>query len=577
MTLPNKLAPPIHDSGLVQVKHVPFVAVMRRLVFNKWTGADAVLVICLCFAAGSLSVGRGTDFSAYQNWSSAFVAADIHQLSNGSETTGNNGLPFEQRSPGPGQFMALATIFRIPMTIATCAAFAIFWFGWIRLAFHELHSSLNVLVATAMLFVSTGVGVESLSLDSELIALFAFGFLLFAESMLKAEQQSRLKSTDKISLGAKQTLLIAASIGSATAILALTRFYLVIYSLPAVLSLLQRLNWKQFPLFAIASGIPVVIAGWQLAEINFWHTGHYFQSPYSFGDEHFRSLDLSMPYLGSVLLDVQHGLISRHPIFALTPFAFAVCCRENALFWLSRLLPILINLWLASGWFFWTFAEGCGNRGMTLAGPYVILAVARTCNVMQASQRQLLIMLTMAMTTWSFLLFQQGVQSANDLGEQFSEMLQETTYWLQPDRVALVAFAMILAWSLVRDLRFIAVFTLLVSSTQFLPSQYWNDPVVTASLFAVATVASRVSTTVNRLAWNLPVAIFSLMIVVFIPLKENTSKVLVKHPDPQRVVTSWSHVRSFSYWIRGNRPTLEWQADKLDAFLVRMQKRGYVD
>ncbi len=258
-------------------------------------------------AAGLLlssSVG-GADFGRYWDWSVAFSTGDIFRLR--SDVASPLGIPLSQWSHGPGALFALPVVllrstvdvFDSPM-VAGWLTVCIFWWAFLRvLRWAAQGSDLLVIFGAAIAFVGTHAGFASRAYASESIAL-----ALIAIATLEV-----VNPTERL---ASSSLLV----GVSTALLLVSRSYLVVYALPALLLVSWRIIaprndgdegalGRSSPLVRLIAatclGAPVLVGVGQWALVNRWMTGLITRSPYVYQGGDFRSVDWVQPEFKAVL------------------------------------------------------------------------------------------------------------------------------------------------------------------------------------------------------------------------------------------------------------------------------------
>ena len=378
------------------------------------------------------SVQRGPDFEQYLDWSRAAVYGDIFQLDSFVESPQR--VPFFQWCAGPGLVSATLVaicdaipsglIARHGVFLTSALLSLVFWWSFAKLlsAISGGHRN-RVLDALCAAFLGTHLGYYSITTGSELLALAPVAVLAVE---LVRPMRNRFASV--------------VLVGSCTAILIMIRPYLGLYALPSLTVTVYRL-WTEprIPVrvlygsvlvFAVASSCV------QVGQVNFWMTGSWTHSPYVFGDQHFRSLDLLAPEILAVLFHPLHGWFIYHPLYALGLAAAVLLVgtapnlRERIL-WAAVIAIVCFHALIQAAWYCWWLAAdwSFGMRGMTPAGIPAIAAIIRlssqspargdlarlTSNTKLESFRSRIGLLVRAATLicciWSWLLMLQGTSA----------------------------------------------------------------------------------------------------------------------------------------------------------------------
>lgn len=345
--------------------------------------SPAMVVVLAAGLLLSSSMG-GADFGRYWDWSVAFSTGDIFRLR--SDVASPLGIPLSQWSHGPGALFALPVVllrstvdvFDSPM-VAGWLTVCIFWWAFLRvLRWAAQGSDLLVIFGAAIAFVGTHAGFASRAYASESIA-----YALIAIVVLEAVSPSeRLASSSLL-------------VGVSTALLLVSRSYLIVYALPALLLVCWRivaprndsdegargrLRLRERLIAAICLGAPMVVGVGQWALVNRWMTGLITRSPYVYQGGDFRSVDWLQPEFKAVLFHPWHGLLAYHPLYGVGFVAAVICLVRSRttterVVWGGGILAVLVNLYVQAAWFaWWLGTDTFGMRGM--AGAAVLLTAA---------------------------------------------------------------------------------------------------------------------------------------------------------------------------------------------------------
>lgn len=325
-------------------------------------------MLCCC-----LNSRAGVDHGQYLKWSQAAVTADIEALKNEKDLRAVTQVPFSPWSPGPGlliaPFYVVLSVFGLQQGAGLVAGYGcvlVFWLCFyhaVRLVSGSAQASLACLVAA----LATPIGHYCSSISAETYSLAPAAFLLWqAVKGMKSQQ---------ISL---------TGISAATAILLMIRSFLGIFAWPALWVAYCRTSSRSK--FMLTTGCAVGAAMIPIFYSNYWMTGDWLHSPYSFGDASFQSFNWSAPYWSFVLFDPFHGLAWSHPLVLL---GIAVQCllviftvrrgaRLESTVWSLFLLATVTNIYIQSCWFYWWLAmPSFGMRGLVLCGIPAVIAIFR--------------------------------------------------------------------------------------------------------------------------------------------------------------------------------------------------------
>ena len=369
----------------------------------------ALLLILFVVANYCGSVIVGLDWEQYYAWAKAALRQDINELDTGLVSV--SGTPFFQWSSGPGMMLApFAAIFgkffqdRQVMEIAGIfygiLVWAILYVSFTRAFESRFIALTSILVA----FLCTPLGFYSRAISGESLSLLPTS-ILFYQTILLAQNRSVCWWT----------------IGCATAMLMMIRPYCAVYAWPVLfggmIHLMQNRAWKAVATSLAKWCVPVAIGFGQLACTQYWMTGNPLHSPYSFGDDEFRSLDLMSPsYLWNIWFDSFHGMLSTFPLVGVGVALIVVHCvrsfmrRElvELVVWSMALAAISVNSWFQASWYYWWMGEySLGMRGLVPVGfPAVasVMVAYRRCALLKMP----LLLAIMMSAIWSWLQLRQG-------------------------------------------------------------------------------------------------------------------------------------------------------------------------
>ncbi|MBI1248206.1 hypothetical protein GC197_10245 [bacterium] len=373
-----------------------------QATFSRVFPAVVFAFAILCFL-GSLQ--EGVDSLYYQYWANTTYEGRILWDSGGYVSP--TGIPPYQWSSGPGLLLAPFYFALFPFhfdpiwVVAIAGAFytACFWtlfYASLREAFDDKLALLGVLIA----FVATPLGYYSRSISSESLSLFPAGILLYQTVLI-------WKRKENVNWWA---------IGSATYLLLIIRPYLGVYAWPVLLvGWFQESGAGRLRSLAIST-VFIGVALLQIGTANYWITGNPWRSPYSYGDDEFRSLDFAHPrYIDNVLFDSLHGEIPIHPLVGIGLVALFIWTIQQARQkqWSSvglgalSLIAVAINVWFQGSYYWWCSTYGFGLRGLYLMGiPASIVVVGM---LHHAQKWQVLASVVVGVCSgWSFLAMMQG-------------------------------------------------------------------------------------------------------------------------------------------------------------------------
>jgi hypothetical protein len=328
--------------------------------------------------AGSMLIAatleRGPGLGAYLPWAAALVQGTPDPLE--TVTLSPTGFPLFHWYPGTGVFLALPTLLsRGAVNVEQAARLAALVAIFLALAcsaslLYEIARKRVglLLLGMSLLLVATNTGYYIRLLGAELFVL-----ALVASMVWLAWVPKKIGNLELAGLGALAGLFMT------------VRPQSIIMASPAmVLGLLRWASGRPRPQLAWAFldfGVPVALGFLVVLQLNYWMTGEWTHSPYSFGNDRFNSVDLSAPYLGLVLLDHEAGVLRRTPFIALGLCASLVHILDRRLdksyraFYLVSLLAGLTQIWMISGFYGWAGGAWIfGSRYLNVLSLYGVIA-----------------------------------------------------------------------------------------------------------------------------------------------------------------------------------------------------------
>lgn len=384
---------------------------------------------------------NGPDAHNYRRW--VDVVTSGHLAGFPSPVLSPVGVPVWQWSAGPGLLLAvpwkltaggfeIGTSARIVVVLMACLTI------YATARFLYFLSDRNMLWAVAgfgALWFGTATAYYATAYSSEQMALCAMSVL----GLLLCVQENRGPGS-QFAAGAVAGLLI------------MIRPNLVLFSLPTLFALWWRgVYWDGFSVRnalrgTLLMGIPPLLAIWQVGTVNFWMTGDWRISPYSFGDANFRSIDLWHPQWVAILLHPLHGAFVYHPLILLGIVAQvwlslrADDWRERAV-WAWFLLASILTAWLHASWMCWWLATNntFAMRGLAIPGAVAAVAFVRGCSLyasrLPPDSRSVLqtVVATTALlcVLWSWVLLQAGPTDFVTYGDLFRGWFSIFATWVQ--------------------------------------------------------------------------------------------------------------------------------------------------
>lgn len=338
----------------------------------------------------------GADLAEYIQWADAAQSGDIFRIESAVQSP--LGVPLTQWAHGTGFLIAIPlwlvrtisfnqlslTPHSLEMWAFGCgivAALLCWWalFTLIRRTLPSDSSALSsVLAFFPIAFLGTHLGYYSSASSSEI---FSCTVLALLNLCALTANPARMRS--------------AVAVGILGAMLITVRPYLGVFSLLAAVVFIYRYRNIQpaatlrmcmtmcVPILALW-GVAVI----QTGLINHWMTGSFLQSAYSFGNEHFKSLDFTRPMTIPMLFHPLHGLFIYHPLYALGIAATIrlLLCSESSkelrLVLGGVLCSVFLLLVVLSAWYCWWLGEDTfGMRGMAVGSvvfvPILMVLLAR--------------------------------------------------------------------------------------------------------------------------------------------------------------------------------------------------------
>jgi len=374
------------------------------------TGREKALLVG--FAALLLVVSAGgPDLGRYMEWAQLAATHDFASVR--TYTVSPLGVPVNMWSHGTGFMFASGHLLLDPFIDQRSSAFVtgwlaslVVWSALLRILWIATSGSRSlVLFGAGVAFVGTHAGYYSHTHASESLGMAFVSALTWL--VFEAEEP---RVSHFVLAGVLAALLIS------------VRSYLVLYAAAPLLVLTVR-DWARNRSPARVGGaafvvaVPVAISVAQIGFVNRWMTGSLLRSPYTFGDEAFRSIDLADPEILAVLVHPWHGWLVYHPLTvlgfaALAYMAVRGASREERLFWISSGLVIAAHLYIQASWVVWWLGQRTfGSRGMAPSSIILVAAVVMALAALRREHRQVFffgVSVATAASIWSFLLLMKG-------------------------------------------------------------------------------------------------------------------------------------------------------------------------
>ncbi len=370
----------------------------------------------LLFLAAAVS---GPDFGHYMTWARAFRTLDTTAFLAEGDTLSPMGVPLSQWSHGPGLIFSLCpeichkfmSLDRQAILIGW-ALTIIFWWAMVGLLRHAAYGDVQWIVyGVALATVGTQLGFYSRSYASETLSQ---AFLAVMALWVVTRKTWRI--------------LDALVMGCLAGFLVITRAQLLIYAVP-LLAATCYFIWKSRDphttwlsrngagTLLSACLIPLLVGLTQVGFANRWMTGSFLGSPYSFGNNTFRSLDFARPELSAVLFHPWHGLLTHHPFFVLGFIVLLLLVFQSRtiwmkLFYIGLALAIATHVYLQAAWYVWWLGmQSFGMRGMSIAAVVLVPALIRFMREREIHKKSntILGIFVLAACLWSAPLFLQNL------------------------------------------------------------------------------------------------------------------------------------------------------------------------
>ncbi|GEM_PF-2309994 len=431
--MPENLNLSLKFNSLIQSKIIIFWVV---LIFS-----------CLVYKTSS----PGADFDQYSAWLKPILNSDISQLP--GKYLSPQGIPYYQWSPGPGGILAIGERVFGGFLKGKDASYAINLIGtlifiWMMsLLFNHLTKGYLPLVifGLSILFLGTHAGFYSHSVSSESLSYPFLAVLIF---MLVVP---RNWTWDDL-------LITGISCGMLVGI----RSHLLIYVAPGILVTVYKALkvWERplrfnrlFGVFLLI--IPFIFKCLEILWLNRWMTGSILKSPYNFGMDDFKSLDLFHPEFFAVLFHPWHGLLIYHPLYGIGFLAVVLGIyfnkEEKRVFFILTAMVLFLNLYICASWYGWWFGNGSfGMRGMAPAAIPVSLAVVWLIVFLKERKYQFiyktLIGLSFISCLWSYLFLWRDKKPLYNFDELTNFVLENFLYIIPNWVLSLILLGYSLIW-----------------------------------------------------------------------------------------------------------------------------------
>jgi len=329
--------------------------------------------------AGSILIAatleRGPGLAAYLSWAFALIQGTPDSLK--SVTLSPTGFPLLHHYLGTGLFLALPSMLgggtvnlEQSAKLAGSIAILLTLVSFASLLYEIAKRRIGlVLLGISLLLVATNSGYYIRLLGAEL-----FGLALVTLVTWLAWTPKTIGNLELAGLGALASLLMT------------VRPQSIIMASPGLaLGLLRWARGRSSPQLALAFlyfGVPVAFGLLVVFQFNHWMTGEWTRSPYYFGNDHFKSVDLSARYIGLVLFDPKAGLLRYTPFIALGLCASLVHILDRRLdtayraFYIISLVTGLAHIWMIAGFYAWAGGAWIfGSRHLNLLSLYGVISV----------------------------------------------------------------------------------------------------------------------------------------------------------------------------------------------------------
>ncbi len=548
----------------------------------------------LAVAAAWGATERGVDYLNYQAWTRPILNADASTLGS-PESMSPYGLPYFHWSAGPALLAAPVSwamreaTYRAyaELVVGFACVLAFWWFFYEGL--RELAGRSAAQCGCLLAMTATSLGYYSLNVSSEAMTIAPAGALF-----LESARWVRGKAV-------RPWLVVAA-----TCLLAILRPQQAAYAWPA----LAAWALSEWPSLRAAPartalrlapwGMLFILTLWQIGTVNRWMTGSFWRTPYSFGDEGFRSFDSSCPHLAEVLFDPFHGFFPSTPVVVLgvlaalatlySPLSGQRSARTKFILIVAS-AAVAANAYVHGCWYYWWLAAGFGMRGMALSNIYVVAAIAVALRGMAAWARRstgvqsvewIVTLLAVACALWSWTLARG--ESPTDWPSTWRVFSKEAAHWIPPERwpalgagIALGALTCLVVrpqrgpTALAVFITACLVWIHLVERAIASP----GEPLIVWGLFAAAALSAWLDVERQWDVWPRLLALATVTtLVAFVPIAwraESVRKPFPKHPTTFNAVDFW-----VGYQTASKIPRMEAQAKQMREFLLRQKGAAWI-
>lgn len=360
------------------------------------TAVAAVLLFILATIVGP----SGADVKRYLQWAKVFVTHDFNHVR--SETLSVTGLPLTQWSHGPGLILSMPYLLLGNAAVRAIGLFfSVFTISFIVLLILRL---LKGDALATILFISLSL------LGTQ------FGFYVFVHSSESMSFMPIAGIVYWLLTRQKYSVSDTMVLGLFSYIIVIVRLQLILYCIPAfVLVMIDELmshekktKLVRLILKMIVFIVPIFAALLQIGIVNRIMTGSILHSPYTFGDEEFRSLDLRHLQIAAILFHPWHGLISYHPIYLIClPVIVYILNRVRSfrvkIFLILFAAVAVTHIVIQGAWYVWWLGQGTyGMRG--LSAFFVLLTPLLALYYRYADKPEHVIIMSLVCSIWSFLL-----------------------------------------------------------------------------------------------------------------------------------------------------------------------------
>lgn len=426
--------PPDRTLHLIAVPTAPRAKTGSALAPRPLLERLLPLALGLIYALALLSHARtGADYTEYELWAKVATSGNVFEISH--DLGSPLGLPLSQWSHGPGFFFALGRLAFGGLVSDGTASLLMGWLAALTLAWATLDllrwaASGNAswaALGAGWAFVGTHLGFYSTAYSSE-----SFGHAGLAVAARWVLIPRRWRAFDSVAVGA------------ACGVIVLSRVQYAPYALLALIAMGaslgtdgQRLSRRAIAGHVLIALIPIAIAAGQVMLVNRWMTGEWTRSPYSFGDEGFRSLDFTRPQILAVLVHPLHGWLLYHPLYALgfaalTWRAFVAPTWNERMLCRATALVVLGSFYLQASWYCWWLGFGSfGMRSLGITAIPLLLALVRQAHeTKRAGGRAAWVAAATAASTWSYGLLWKNESNYGNFADFFRDqaMTLENAY-----------------------------------------------------------------------------------------------------------------------------------------------------